>query len=102
MFDELYLKPKTTYYATDDTSFQVGDSPIVLDVKTNLGRTAIDGYIYCDGTGDILVGLSFDGVNYKNDIRLKSGNQFPLKSLAISKIKITHSGTDSSYRVYCV
>lgn len=101
MFDDLYNQPKTSYYASDDTSFVAGDSPATLDIKTSLGRLANNGYINCDGAGDILVSVSSDGANYGSNIRLKSGDEFSLKALSVSKIKITHSGTDSSYRVYC-
>lgn len=101
-FDDLYLIPKTIYYADGDTSFVVGDSPATYDVKTALGKIGTDGYIICDGAGDILLTISHDGTNYGNSIRLKSGEKFTLRAISVSKIKITHSGTDSGYRLYAV
>lgn len=101
MLDDLYNQLKTVYYASEDTSFVSGDSPVTLDVKSTLGKMGINGYIICDGSGDILVTLSSDGTNYGNTIRIKQGEVFMLTTRSLSKIKITHSGTDSSYRVYC-
>lgn len=98
--EDLYLQPKTVYYATDDTSFVTGDSPVTLDVKTALGKVGNSGYVICDGAGDILVQISHDGTNYGNSIRLKNGDELDLKALSVNKIKIIWE-SNSSYRVYC-
>lgn len=98
---DLYDNPKSVYFATDDTSFVSGDSPATLDIKSTLSKNGNNGYVICDGAGDILVTISQDGTNYGNSIRLKNGDEMSLKALSINKIKITHSGTDSAYRVYC-
>ncbi len=100
-FEDLYLKPKTVYYSTEDTSFVSGDSPVTLDVKTALGGLGNNGYIACDGNGDILVSISSDGTNYGSNIRVQHDEIFSLSAMFINKIKITHSGNDSAYRVFC-
>jgi len=93
----LHVARGYVYYS--DTSFEAGDSPIVLDVRTDLERIGINGWIICDGEGDILVELSNDGTTYGTQYSLKSGEVDNLKGETISKIRLTHSGTDSAYRV---
>jgi hypothetical protein len=97
-----YERPKRKYFASDDTSFTSGDSPATLDVNATLSRNSVDGYIKCDGAGDIIVTLSVDGTTYGNDIRMKTDDTLSLKAIDIDSIKITHSGTDSSYRVFAL
>ncbi len=84
--------------AYEDTSFVVGDSPVTLDINTDLGRNSRTGYIICDGAGDILVELSGDGTNYGTQFTMKDNEKVNLDGLSIDSIKITHS-SDSSYRV---
>ncbi len=95
-----YDEPKDNYYATGDTSFSSGESPITLDVLTNLSRKGTNGYIRCDGLGDILVSISSDGSTFGDSTRIKQDETFSLRALEIQSIKITHSGTDSAYRVF--
>lgn len=82
----------------EDTNFLTGDSPIVADVATDLGRNGRDGYVTCDGTGDIKVEVSDDGTNYGGQHTLKSGETLGLTGLVISKIKITWV-SNSAYRI---
>lgn len=100
-YQDAYYEPKNRYFSSEDSSFVAGDSPATLDVIGTLKRPAIGGHIKCDGTGSILVTISEDGTNYGQTITIKSTEQFDLFGLSIRKIKITHSGTDSSYRVFC-
>ena len=95
-----YDIPKDVYFASEDTSFVSGDSPVTLDVFSTLARKGSNGYVRCDGSGDIIVTISSDGTNFGNNIRMKSGETLNLRAISIDSIKITHSGTDSSYRVY--
>ena len=95
-----YDIPKKTYFAAEDTSFVSGDSPVTLDVFSSILRTGSNGYIKCDGAGDIIVTISSDGTNYGNNIRLKEDDTLDLRAISIQSIKITYSGTNSSYRVY--
>jgi len=95
-----YESPKKNYKSYEDTSFVVGDSPVVLDVFTDLARTnpAYNGEITCDGAGSILVAVSADGTVYGDNMTVKSGEKLVITSLTDKKVRITHSGTDSSYR----
>jgi hypothetical protein len=83
----------------EDSSFAVGDSPAVHDFYTDTGRYANDGYIICDGVGDIQVDVSIEGLTYGDKFTLKSGEKMSFLRMKISKIRITHTGTDSAYRI---
>ena len=84
----------------EDTSFVAGDSPAVHDFYTDSGsKRAVDGYIICDGSGDIQVDYTRDGITYGDKWTMKSGERVNLLRLDIKKIRVTHTGTDSSYRI---
>ena len=83
----------------EDSSFVAGDSPATHDVNTDLGKNAELGYIVCDGAGDITVNLSQDGTTYGDNITIKQDDVLNLDGLDVDSIKMTHSGTDSSYRI---
>lgn len=83
----------------EDTSFVVGDSPAVHNFESDMGRTAVDGYIVCDGAGNIQVDISRNGLTYDEKFTMKIGEICELDGLVISKIRITHTGTDSAYRI---
>jgi hypothetical protein len=93
-----YEQPKRKSKSYDDSSFVVGDSPATLDVLTDLGALCYVGEIDCDGAGDILIGLSNDGSTFDDNFPLKAGETFVLNGYELNKLKITHSGADSSYR----
>jgi len=86
------------YKSYEDTSFTAGDSPVEYDVNTDLGYPARDGYIVCDGAGNITVNISHDGTNYGDDITLKAYDVLDLKPLNVSKIMMTWV-SNSSYRI---
>lgn len=86
----------------EDTSFVVGESPKVLDFNSDTGRNAVDGYIICDGAGNITVDFSLNGTTYGDKATLKTGEVLDLAGLDIDSLRITHTGTDSSYRAYLV
>ncbi len=88
------------YKFYSDTSFVVGDSPAVIDVNTDLGRNSNIGYIVCDGSGDILVSISSNGTLFGDNITLKNGETLNLDNMNVDSIRITHSGTDSAYRIF--
>lgn len=95
------IQGKTVSY--ESTSFTAGDSPVVLDVYTDLKkRSCVDGYVTCDGDGDIIVEFSDDGTTYGGQHTLKSDEILELEYIKARLIRITHSGTDSSYRVLVV
>lgn len=89
---------KGTNKVYEDTSFVSGDSPVTLDVNADMGRNAVDGYIVCDGSGNILVKISRDGLNFDEQWTQKENEIVNLKGFDIDKIRITHVA-DSSYRV---
>lgn len=90
------------FQSFEDASFVVGDSPVVLDVNAALGFNARDGYIACDGTGSIQVEISRDGTNYSDAFTIKIGEVVYLEGADLWKIRITHLGTDSAYRVVVI
>ena len=84
----------------EDTSFVAGDSPRILDFKTDVGIVPKCGYLICDGAGDLLCEISHDGTNYDNQFTIKSGEKIEcLGTCDVAKFRITHSGSDSSYRI---
>jgi len=84
--------------AYEDISFVTGDSPVVLDVNTDLSRNGRDGYIVVDGSGDVTVEISDDGTNYGGTHTLKEGEILKLKGADINRIRITWV-SNSAYRV---
>ena len=86
----------------EDTSFVAGDSPAVHDFYTDTSRFVQDGYIICDGAGNIQVDITRDGITYSDKWTMKSGEIVDLERLDIKKIRVTHTGTDSAYRILLV
>lgn len=93
----LYAGNGYKYYA--DASFIAGDSPVTHAINTDLGRNSQDGWIRCDGAGDILVEFSH-GATFGDQITLQSGDSMSLTGLNLSNVKVTHSGSDSAYRIF--
>lgn len=91
-----YISGRTASF--EDTSFVSGESPVVHDVHTALGRNAHDGYIVNDGAGNFTVQFSNDGTNYGGSHTMKINESMPLARLDINKIKITWVA-DSAYRI---
>jgi hypothetical protein len=87
------------YKAYEDSNFQAGDSPFVADIIADLGRPAEDGYIACDGGGDIQVNLALRDTTYGDTFTMKKGEMYSLILLNVWKIKLTHTGVDSAYRI---
>ena len=103
-FQNNFNEPKDRYFADEDLNFQAGDSPVVLDIAGVLGIPSIDGKILVKSNiagvnGNILVELSTDGVNYGAQFTVFNLETFPLFGYKVKKIRITHSGSDSGYRV---
>jgi hypothetical protein len=82
----------------EDTSFVVGDSPVILDFNAAAGRNALDGYIINDGTGDFTVEFSQDGAVFGGSWTMKQGETMSLRNYDIDSLRITHVA-DSAYRV---
>lgn len=79
-----------------------GNSPITLDFNSDAGRNAKDGWINCDGTGDMLVAFSRDGITYGDNWTMKQGENTGTRNFDIDSVRITHSGTDCTYRVVLI
>ena len=86
-------------FVSEDTSFVAGDSPATLDVNATLRRNANQGHIINDGAGDFTVQISVDGTNYGTAFTMKAGEVYDLAGENVDSIRITHGGTNSSYRV---
>jgi len=85
----------------EDSSFVTGDSPAVHDFYTDKSAYAIDGYLVCDGDGDIQVDYTRDGIVYSDKATMKKGEQMDLLRLDIRKIRITWVA-DSAYRIVLI
>ena len=95
-----HIQGRTVAY--EDSSFVTGDSPVVHDVYTDLKqRPGSDGYIICDGAGDIKVEFSNDGTNYGSQHTLKASEVLSLTNLEIWLIKVTWV-TNSAYRILVI
>jgi len=71
-----------------EDSFVAADSPLVLDVITDLGRNAIDGYIVNDGAGDVEIEISNDGTTYGGTHTLKMDETFSLTNIDTAKLRL--------------
>ena len=83
----------------ETATFTAGDSPATHDFYGDTGRFATAGNIICDGAGDIQVDFTRDGITYGDKWTMKQGERDNLSHLDIKKIRITHTGTDSAYRI---
>lgn len=83
----------------EDASFVSGDSPTTHDFNADAGRNAVDGYIVCDGPGDIQVDISRDGITYGDKWTMKAGELVNLTHFNVDKIRITYVSADSVYRI---
>lgn len=80
-------------------SVAVVGTPDVLDVNADLDHNGTDGYIACDGSGDLEVDFSYDGTVFETDITIKNGEVFSLKGLNIDTIKVDATSNGTAYRV---
>jgi len=99
-----YRKRVATYVdgssvSYEDASFVTGDSPLVVDIATDLGRVGHAGEVINDGSGNILVEISADGSVYGGQHTLKWGDVLDLDNLKVSKIRLTWQ-QNSSYRIF--
>jgi len=73
--------------------------PTTLDVNDDLGHNAGDGYIVCDGPGNLEVDLSYDGSTFEEDITVKKNEVLLLGGMNIDSIKIDVTTDGTAYRV---
>lgn len=92
------------YY--ESIPFQASDSPKVLDISGDLTTLANDGTTYYGGSvsfinsGDagLQIEISYDGVNYGDEITVLSREVHKVSSSGVKKIRVTHTGTDTAYQ----
>lgn len=87
------------YKVSNNTSFESGDSPEIINCNDALNGNAENATIQCDGEGSILVALSKDGVLYSDDYTLKKNEAIIFCEAFIHSIRITYDTADSSYRI---
>ena len=93
------VTPSTNLPKTfEDTSFVSGDSPVTLDLNTALSKNATQTSITNDGDGDFTFAVSYNGIDYGDDITLKKDETFNLPDISIHSIKLKWIA-NSSYRV---
>ena len=86
----------------EDANFIGASSPFTCDFYTDSGgKYASDGYIIVDGTGNIQIDISRDGITYGDKWTMKTGEKVSLLRLDIKKIRMTlsNTGTASAYRI---
>lgn len=97
----LPLHPSGDYKTYSDTDFVAGDSPVTLNVRTDLNHDANNGFISCFGPGAILVAFAKGASGVTDDqFTLNPGDSCDIMGEGVSKIVITHSGVDSAYEVF--
>lgn len=93
------------WIASEDASFVAGDSPATIDILGSLSSgtyyTDAEGYLACDGAGNILVEVDA-GEGYGGQFTMKTGEVIGLGGSKVTRVKITHSGTNSAYRLLLV
>lgn len=77
----------------------VGDSPLSIDFNADTGRNSLDGWITCDGPGDIQLRFSQNGTVYGDVWTMKPGENTGVRGFDIDTLELIHTGTDSAYRI---
>ena len=95
-----YDQPKTIYFSSFDTDFNISDGTVTLDVKKILLRNSVQGYINNSSSHNLNFKLSENGTNYGEFILLPGNTQFDCKSISIDSIKIKALHDNSSYDVF--
>ena len=94
------------HYDFDNQTYEgtltAGNSPVTCDFNADAGRNAYAGWIINDGDGDFQWDTSRDGISYGAKSTLKLGEVVQLHRLNIDKLRLTHGGTDASYRIFLI
>ena len=92
------------YKAYEDTLTN-GDSPLELDVLTDLEHSVVDGYITVDNENELTFSLYING-SYGDEVTIKQGEVIPFNSSSFSagidKIRLTYVSGDSQYRIFAL
>ena len=86
----------------EDSSFIAGDSPAVHSFYGDMGYNSIQGWITCDGPGNISVAFSRDGITYGDEWTMRLGENTSLRGFDIHSIRVTRLTADSSYRIFLI
>lgn len=86
------------YKTYEDTSFVTGDSPVTIDLLTDLARYGRSLLVTNDGPGNILVAVSNDGATYSDNRTVQASETFALDGLRLDSVQLTWVA-NSAYRV---
>ncbi len=87
--------------AYEDDDFVVGETGRVLDIFADLNNTfARFAVLQVFGPGDLKIANSFDGSLYEDDFTFEGGQGLLMTDLRVKKLKLTHTGVDSGYRIW--
>jgi len=78
-----------------------GISPLLIDFNADAGRNSVDGWITNDGTGDISVAFSRDGVTFGDDWTMKEGENTHFLGFDIDTLRLTWVA-DADYRIVLI
>lgn len=102
------LRVREGIYDQDNKTYEItslsGTSINTHDFNGDTGRTAVDGYIICDGTGNIKVDVSRDGLVYGDQFTIRAGENIGLAHLKIDSIRVrlTDTTSTSAYRIFLI
>lgn len=82
----------------EDSNFTSAEDQSVLNVLSDLGRTAHEGYISNDSLGDMKFECSYDGQTYGGLHTIHGGEVWSLGNMKIAKIRLTWID-NTSYRI---
>lgn len=73
----------------EDASFVTGDSPVVLDLATDMARDAIGCNIENKGAGALTYAISVDGAVFSDEFTLDAGMAAEWSNQVINKLRLT-------------
>ena len=99
---EIAFTPIEALNKSYEGTLTAGNSPITIDFNADTGRNGLDGWITCDGPGDISVQFSRDGVTFGDAWTMKAGENSQLRNFDVDSLKITRISADSNYRIVLI
>jgi len=99
---EISFTPIEALNKSYEGTLTAGNSPLTLDFNADAGRNGLDGWVTCDGTGDILVEFSRDGATFGDPWTMKEGENTQLRNFDVDSIRLTRISADSNYRVVLI
>jgi len=77
-------------------------TPVTLDVNADLDHNAGDGYIVCDGPGNLQVDISKNGLAFETDVTVEEDEVVLLKGLNVDTIRIDATVSGTAYRALVI